>query len=157
GQVRLYGHMRRVPVVDVMWSELVMPPQLTGVGIDRYEGAGVEIVAIPIVAIVVGIGIAGSVEHEIERRVVTAGHPDRSATAGRDLGIGPRLAARLAGQWNCIETPQALSAIRIVGIDVAAAREVSPGHADNHFIFDDERRCRDGIRILEIAHRYIPD
>ena len=51
----------------------------------------------------------------------------------------------------------ALSALRVVGIDVATAGEISAGHADDYFIFDDKRRRRDGVGFFEIADRDVPD
>ena len=65
GLNRLHRHMRGVPVVNVMRRELIMPPQLAGVGIDRQQGTGVEIVAVPIVAVVIGIWIARAVEDKV--------------------------------------------------------------------------------------------
>ena len=47
--------------------------------------------------------------------------------------------------------------MRIVGIDVTATREVSTGDANNHFVFDHERRRRDCVGVLEIADHDVPE
>ena len=36
-QVRLHRHMSGVPIVDVVRGELVMPPQLAGVCVERHQ------------------------------------------------------------------------------------------------------------------------
>ena len=69
----------------------------------------------------------------------------------------PRLAARLARRRNRVEAPDALSGPRVVGIDVAPAREVSTRHSNNHLVLEDERRRRDRVGILRIADRDVPD
>ena len=67
-QIRLHRHMRRVPVVDVVRRELVVPAQPAGVGVERHAANRYRDCRRPIVAVVIGIRIAGAVVHEIQRR-----------------------------------------------------------------------------------------
>ena len=65
-------HVRRIPVVHVVGGELVVPPKLPAVGIERHERARVEIVAFPVVAVVIGVRIPGAEKYQIERGIVAA-------------------------------------------------------------------------------------
>src|SRR5207247_3159480 len=131
--VRWHGYVRRVPVVNIMRSELVIPAQLTGIRIERKKRAGVEIVALAIVAVVIGIGIARAVEDKVQRRIVTTRHPCRPTTTRGDLGAAPRLTTRRARQSNLVKAPGAQAAKRFLGSDVAAATYMASGNADGHF------------------------
>ena len=89
GQIGLHRDVRRVPIVDIVRRELVVPLQLAGIGVKSHERTRVEIVSFAIVAIVVGIGIAGAVVNKVERRIVAPRHPGGSTAARRDFGIRP--------------------------------------------------------------------
>ena len=58
--VRLHRHVVRVPVVGVVRRELIVPAQPAGVGVERDEGIRVEVVSQPVVAVVVGVRVAGA-------------------------------------------------------------------------------------------------
>src|SRR5262249_59500594 len=100
--------------------------------------AGVEIIAVTIVAIVIGIRIPRAVEHEIERRIVTTGYPGRSATARCDGRVGPGFTTPFARHRHRVKAPDALPPVRIVRIDLPAAREISTGYSDDHFILHND-------------------
>ena len=134
-----------------------MPAQRARVGVDREQRTGIEVVAFAIVAVVVGIWIAGAVIEQVELRVITSGDPRRSAAACGYIGIRPRLAAQLAGIRNRIEAPDAPARLRVVRVDVAAAGEVAAGDADDHFVLHDQRRRRDRVRFLQIADGHVPE
>src|SRR2546426_4181991 len=74
-QIRQHRHVRRVPVMHIMRCELVMPPQLARIRVEREERAGIEVVARPIVAVVVGVWVARAHVHQIERWIIAARHP----------------------------------------------------------------------------------
>jgi hypothetical protein len=56
-----------------------MPLEFSGVGVDRDDGRGVQIVSKAVVAVVIGTGIAGAPQREVRLRVVGAGYPDRGS------------------------------------------------------------------------------
>src|SRR5262249_3901135 len=76
GQIAEHRDLRRIPVMNVVRGELVIPFELAGIGIDRQQRASVQIVALPIVAIIIRVRISRAVVHEIQRRVICAGGPD---------------------------------------------------------------------------------
>ena len=58
-RVEQHRHLVRVPIVHIVRRELEVPLDLSVVGVEREQRTGVEIVARPHVAVVVGPGIAG--------------------------------------------------------------------------------------------------
>src|SRR4029450_5294352 len=89
-------HMIGIPVVQGVRRELVMPSELPGVGVDRDDRGGVEIVTLAVVAEIAGRRIADAPVNQIRLRVVAAGHPRRAATPRQLFFPGPRLPAPLA-------------------------------------------------------------
>src|ERR1700676_690040 len=149
--------MRGVPVVNVVRSKLEIPAQLPSIGIERHQRAGIEIVAISIIAVIIRVRISGAVVHEVQCWIITSGHPCGPSAALRDVDTGPGLAAGITGHGNRVEMPEAFATLWIVCIDVTATREVSPGHSNNYFVFYEQRRSRDGVGFLEIADRHVPN
>ena len=82
--------LHRVVVVDVVRRELVVPSKRARVGVERDHRGGVEVVARPLRAGVIGTDIAHAPVGEIELRIVGAGQPDRSAAVLPGLGIAER-------------------------------------------------------------------
>ena len=76
---REHWHLCRIPVVQIVRRELIVPAQLAGVGVERHERACIEVVALAVLSVVRGIRIARAVEHEIQLGIVAAGHPDTAA------------------------------------------------------------------------------
>ena len=64
-----------------MRSELVIPLQLSGVGIECNHAAGVEIVAAPHIAIHVGTRIAGAPEDQVQFGIIRSRDPGRCSSA----------------------------------------------------------------------------
>src|SRR5262249_61802553 len=155
--IRLYGNVRRVPVVYVVRRELEVPLQFSSVRVDGEQRARVEVVAGAIVAVVIRIGIAGAVVQQVEIRIVAAGHPRGRAASRSVLRVWPRLAGGLAWIRNRVEPPDARACRRVVGVDVAAARKIAAGDADDDLVPDDERSGGDGVRIFQIADGDVPD
>ena len=79
GEVAQHGHLRRVPVMNVMRGELVIPLKRASVGIERQQGTGIKVVAGAIVAPVVRVGISGAVVDQVQRGVVRPRRPDGAA------------------------------------------------------------------------------
>src|SRR6516225_6239007 len=123
--------MIRVPVVRIVWRELVVPLQLAGIRVEGEERTRVQIVAFAIVAVIVGIRIASAPVQQIEGRIIAACDPGAAATSGDDVGRGPRLTAPLAGRWHGIEAPHPCAGPWLVRIDEAARRIVAAGNADD--------------------------
>jgi hypothetical protein len=46
---------------------------------------------------------------------------------------------RLIRPGHCIESPGFFPGVDVVGLDEAANAEFGAGHADDHFVFHDER------------------
>ena len=160
--------LHRVVVVDIVRRELVMPFQLAGVGVERDDRIGVEVVAWPLRAVVVGAGVADAPIRQVELRIVGAGHPDRAAAVLPGVGIAealrvgfgqrlPRLVAGLAGRRNRVEAPCLLAGRRVVGGDEAADAVLAAADADDHLVLDDQRRVRDRIAVRGLRDRGLPD
>src|SRR5207244_4210992 len=95
---------------------------------------------------------------QVQRRIVRAGHPDRSAAVLPRLAR-PCLAASLAGAGNRVEAPELAAALRIIGGDKSADAVLAAADADNHLVLDDVRRqrdsmqCDDAVRTLREVRR----
>src|SRR5262249_13626423 len=95
-----------IPVPCVRPVVLVMPLSLAGRRIERDHRAGVEIVARMRIA-GPGCGVADAPVDQVERRIVIAGKPRRSA-AGLPVFALPGLMPGLARTRNGISAPQFL-------------------------------------------------
>src|SRR5437867_2510818 len=102
-----------------MRRKLVVPFHLSGVGVQRNNGAGIKIVSRTRIAIPVRAGVTGSPIHEIEFGIVAAGRPD-GATA-----VLPRFPAPCFMTWfarfgDHVEPPFLVACFRVEGSDVTA-------------------------------------
>jgi hypothetical protein len=68
----------RVPVVKIVRSELEMPDQLTGLGVERQIAVRIKVVAAAIIPIRVGVRVADSPVKHSRFDIVTAGRPRRA-------------------------------------------------------------------------------
>ena len=95
--VRIDEHRRllRIPVPEVVRRVLEVPLEPSGRRLQREDRVGVEIVALPLAAVVVGTRIARRPVQRLELRIVGARQP-RGAAAMFDVGPRPCLRARLA-------------------------------------------------------------
>ena len=57
--IHQHGCLRGIPIVQIVRGELEIPAQLAGSCLQRHHGTGVEVVALALVAVVVGTWIAG--------------------------------------------------------------------------------------------------
>ena len=78
---RIDGHDRlhRVPVVEIVRRELVVPSPHAGLGVESDDRVRPEVVALPLGAVVVGTRVPGCPQQQMVGRVV----PIRSATLRR--------------------------------------------------------------------------
>src|SRR3954454_18478843 len=102
-----------------MRSELIVPAQLAGIRVNSENGAGVEVVAFALVAVVIGAGIAGGPVEQVRVGIVCAAQP-RSGAPVLDGAADPGVGERLAGLGHCPEAPHAFAGGGIVGIDETA-------------------------------------
>ncbi len=81
-----------IPVVDIVWRRLEIPDELSGIGVQRHNRAGVQIVAGAAFAGEHGIGVAGAPVKQIESGVVGSGHPGHAAAVKNRVAVfGPSL------------------------------------------------------------------
>ena len=154
-QIGEHRHLHRIVVVGVVRRELEMPSEPAGVGVERDDRVGVEVVARPLRRIPVGTGVAHAPIREIQIGIVRAGQPDRSAAMLPGLGIAiglrigrarlPGLVAGLAGTGNGVEAPGLLAGLGVVGGDEAADAQLAAADADDDLVLDDERRQRQRV------------
>ena len=97
-EVGEHRNLVRVPVVRVVRRELEVPLQRAGVGVERDERARVEVVALAIVAVEIGVRIAGAPVDEVAAR----DRRSRSATSARR-----RVPTTSAGQVSLPGSPGA--------------------------------------------------
>src|ERR1044071_229330 len=114
-----HRHVGRIPVVDIVRSELEMPAELAGIGIQSDQRAGGEIVTLAAIAIVVGAGIAGAPVDQIESRVVGAGDPSGRATGFPAIAL-PGVMTGLTGTGHRPEAPEAAAGLRVVSVQETA-------------------------------------
>ena len=79
-----HGRLLRIPVPEVVRRVLEVPLEPSSRGIQREDRVGVEIVAVPLAAVVVGTRIARRPVERLERRIVGARQP-RGAAAMFDV------------------------------------------------------------------------
>ena len=141
-----------------MRRELIVPPELPRVGVERHNRRGVQIVAFALGAVVVGARVPGAPIHQIELRIEAAGDPCRAAPMLPGLRVhpAPRSVTRIIGACRGVEAPDALSVSRVVRVDEPAHAVLPAGHADDHLVFHDERRGGRPIPFLEVFHRRVP-
>src|SRR5215469_9235097 len=125
--------VRGIVIPHVVVDLLPMPLQLARFRIQRQDRVGVEIVAIAILAIEVGAGIAGPVENRVRLRVVAAGQP-RAATAELPGFAGPALGVVL----DRLELPQLLARVRLDPINFPRGREFATGRSEGQHVVGDD-------------------
>src|SRR4030095_7780645 len=111
--------LRGVPVVEVVRRELVVPFQRASVGIQRQDRVRVEVVAFPLVAVVVGARVAGWPVEQPGFRIVGAREPGPRATVFERLA-SPRFGPRLAWCRDRPEPPYAFASGCFVGVEKSA-------------------------------------
>src|SRR5262249_30992795 len=82
-QVYQNGIADGVPIVHIVRSELEMPLQLTGIGIEGHEAAGIKVISGAHIAVHVRSGIACAPVSEVEFGIIGAGDPRGAASARR--------------------------------------------------------------------------
>ena len=106
-----HRHLHRVVVVAVVGRELVVPLQLAGVGVERDDRVGIEVVAGPLIGIPVGPRIADAPVGQVQRRIVRTGDPDRAAAVLPRVAL-PGFVPGSPGAGNRVEPPELLAGLR---------------------------------------------
>ena len=150
-----HRRLGRVPVVQVVRRELEVPLQLAGVRIEREDRVRVEVVALALVAVVVGTRIAGRPVEQARFGIVGAGQPGGGA-AVLDRLADPRLRAGLAGRGHGPEPPHALAGRGPVRVEESADALVAARDAGDHQIVDDERRAGGAVVLAVVGHLDVP-
>ena len=91
-----------------------MPLQLSRGHIQRQNGTGVKIVAVPVIAVEIRAGVSGGPVHRSGFGIVAAGEP-RRATAVIDIAPIPGFRTRLATRRNRPEAPHLFAGGLVVG------------------------------------------
>ena len=149
-QVSEHRHLSRIPVVYVVWRELIVPAKLTGIRIEGHQRGGIQIVALAGVAVVVGPGITGAEEHQVLLRIVRAGHPDRSAATQVRIPSRPCVATRIVRAGDGVEPPRALAGLRIVRVDEPANAVLGTCNPDDDLVLHHQRSNRGRVPHLVV-------
>ena len=131
--VHQHRHFRRIPVVRVVRRCLKSPHQLSGVGVERDDGAGPRVVAGPRRPVQYRRGISRADVDEIELGIVRAGHPHLTA------GGAAALRAWRSDRRRAVEGPLHLAGLRIERLQGAGQVVEVSGDADEQMVADDER------------------
>src|SRR5258707_7700595 len=102
-----------------------MPAQCAGTAVERYQRAGVKIVAGAVIAIPIRSRISDAPVDQVQLRIVRSRYPRRSA-AGFPGIARPAFVTRLTRSRDGIETPSAFSGLGVVSIDEATNAGLAP-------------------------------
>ena len=151
-----HRRFRGVPIPKIVRRELVIPLELSGLGVESQDAVGVKVVALALVAVVFGGGIAGGPVDGIELGVVGAGEPGRRS-AMLDACALPGLRFRLARQRHRPEAPDFFAGGLIVGGDETARAAFAASRTGHDQIADGERRRRGEVVLLGVRHLGVPE
>ena len=113
-----------------------MPLQLTGVGVQRHDRIGIEIVPGANVGVPIGAWIPHSPISEVQLGIVGAGQPNRSSSGLPGI-VFPGLVARLAWAGDRMELPGLLARLSVIGRQEAPNPELASGCPDDYLVLDD--------------------
>ena len=150
-----HGRLLRIPVPEVVRRELEVPLEPSSRGLQREDRVGVEIVALPLAAVVVGTRIARRPVERVELRIVRARQP-RGAAAMFDVGARPCFRAGLARLRHRPEPPRFLSRFGVERGNEPADALVAARRSDDHQLAHDQRRRRGAVVLARIRHARFP-
>ena len=130
-------------------------------GLSAERGVGVQVVALTIGAVPVGVGIARAPVERVELRVVGAGDPRRAAAVlgvlGAHAAFTPGIVTGLARRRYGVAAPHLVAGLAVPRRDVEARGIFRAGHAYHHFALHHQRRDRHGVGLGPIAEHHVPD
>ena len=147
GRVEQYGRLHGVPIMRVMRRRLVEPLDLAGVGVNREDGAGVQVGSLAHIAGQHRVRVAGAPVHQVQRWIVGAGQPDGTAALGHRFGAGPCLRPGLAGLGDGVQPPQYFAGVGIERVHRMGHVRHIAGGAEADLVLDHERGGRDVIAV----------
>ncbi len=157
------GHRfdRGIPVPDIVADDLVVPDAFTGRGAQRDRRVGVQVIALPVDAVVVGRRAAGGQEHQVAFRIGRHVGPDVAAARFRHFFRIPGCVGRVARVTrNRIPEPLEITVAGVKCIDGAARciriEELGADDAaDDDPVADDSRRKigADRIDVMSMRNR----
>src|SRR5580698_11468841 len=155
------GHLLDGRVIPTFPGRVLeVPDILAGIGTDRDDRSGEQVIATAASRVIPGLTVVGAEVEQVELGIV--GHAVPGGTAAPELPeltipTRARLAledvigssavrfTRLAG--NCVETPNLLSCRGVVSGDVPAGFVFAARVADDDFAFNDARSARNRVRL----------
>ena len=142
--------------MSVVRRELVVPLAPAGVGIQRDDRIGEQVVAVSAHR---AIGhrrrIPDRPVERVELGIVGAGQPG-AAAAGLPAVALPRVVAEFSRSRNRVESPQPLPG-HVVGVEETAERVFAAGVADDDLVLHDERRAGDVEAFHRVGDLDLPD
>ena len=142
-------------VVQIMRSELKVPLQFSGIGIQSHDAVCIQIIARTRLSCEIGSRIACRPIHEIQLRVVSAWHPRGGATMEVCVAR-PTGRTGFSGRWYRPKFPSQCACFRVEGCKEAAHSTIPARSAYNNFIFDHERSAGGAITFFKIRIRDVP-
>ena len=149
-----YRGLLRIPVPQVMRSELIVPSEFPRFGVEREDRVRVQVVALPLAAVGIGIRIAGRPEKRIGRGIVRASQPGGAATFFEIDRAFPCVGRGLTSSGNSPEAPCLLAGVDAVGGEESADAFVTAGHTCDDEIAHDERRHRAAVGLLRVFRQH---
>ncbi len=149
-------NLHRVVVMRIVRRELEIPLQSAGFRVERDDGIGIKIVALPLSVVEVRAGIADSPVRQVELGIVGPGDPHGCSPVRPGISA-PAFVSWLAGPRNRIEFPRFLAGFRIISGNKPANAVLAAGHSYQHLVLDYQRRQRHRIARGGIRHLYRPD
>ncbi len=155
--VEHHRRLCRIPVVRIVRRRLEIPDHLPGVGVERHDRRGEEIVAGPVLVRDHRLRIAGRDEDQVQLGIVGDRLPRHAAAVPRHLLVRPRFRPRIAFLLrDDVPPPLQLAGFRIARVEIAGDVEVVAADADDDVILDDHRRDRPVIELIQIGDRLVP-
>ena len=130
--------------MDIVRRELEVPPQPARIDVERHERARVQVVPLAQITVPIRTRVTRAPVEQPQLRIVGTRQPGRSAAMFPRVA-GPGVAARFTGCRNRPESPDPLTALRIVRVEEAANAGFAPADTDDDLPVDGERRRRDRV------------
>src|SRR5262249_20071929 len=108
------------PIEFIVWRELVVPLQLSRVGVHGNHRRAVKIVSRAIIPVIIRTRISGAPHCEVRLRIIGPGNPNGGSTV--DVGIirfavftEPSFVTSLSGTGDRVETPDFFAGVDVKG------------------------------------------
>src|SRR5207244_6749504 len=126
--------LSRIPIVNIVRRELVVPLQFSGGGIERQDAIGEQIVAAALAIIGIRPRITRGPVERIGLGIIGTGLPGRAPASGYCCSL-PRLEAWIAFGRNGPVAPDAFAGVGFVSRKETADAPVAARYAGNPHVF----------------------